>query len=235
MRRHRIGDISGAAAHYIEQAVRFVPRPRAGAADRPLRVARTLVTCRVAAAALSALVVPAESESTYLFVNVHNPSCPLFYDREAGRWSHAEAVAEHPAWGINWAGAVLISEYLGGRLPSEREWQCFASNNDPLRRFPWGAEPPNEHLANFAEHFGGTSEVTRFPPSEIGLHDLAGNLCEWCSDACGTGGTQQRQRERVVKGGAWSKDAHHLLIHASRGKWERLGTTTIGFRPVWDD
>jgi hypothetical protein len=41
--------------------------------------------------------------------------------------------------------------------------------------------------------------------------------------------------ERVVKGGAWSKDAHHLLIRARRCKWARLGTTTIGFRPVWDD
>jgi hypothetical protein len=39
----------------------------------------------------------------------------------------------------------------------------------------------------------------------------------------------------VVKGGAWSKDARFLQIAVSRGKWERLGTTTIGFRPVWED
>jgi hypothetical protein len=41
--------------------------------------------------------------------------------------------------------------------------------------------------------------------------------------------------ERLVKGGAWSKDARHLAIAASRGKWARIGTTTIGVRPVWDD
>ena len=26
----------------------------------------------------------------------------------------------------------------------------------------------------------------------------------------------------------------YYYVHPS-GKWERLGTTTIGFRPVWDD
>jgi hypothetical protein len=38
-----------------------------------------------------------------------------------------------------------------------------------------------------------------------------------------------------VKGGAWSKGAELLRITATRGKWQRLGTTTIGIRPVWDD
>jgi hypothetical protein len=41
--------------------------------------------------------------------------------------------------------------------------------------------------------------------------------------------------ERVVKGGAWSKDAGHLRIACRRGKWSRIGTTTIGVRPVWED
>jgi formylglycine-generating enzyme required for sulfatase activity len=90
-------------------------------------------------------------------------------------------------------------------------------------------------LANFGEHFGGTSVVGSFPASELGLYDLAGNLSEWCQDHLATAGGQSSSCERVVKGGAWSKDAHYLEIATSRGKWERLGTTTIGFRPVWDD
>jgi len=41
--------------------------------------------------------------------------------------------------------------------------------------------------------------------------------------------------ERIAKGGAWSKGASLLHIGASRSNWARLGTTTIGLRPVWDD
>ena len=67
----------------------------------------------------------------------------------------------------------------------------------------------------------------------LGLYDLAGNLGEWCRD-CG-GNSASASFERIAKGGAWSKDARYLAIGVSRAKWERLGTTTIGLRPVWDD
>jgi formylglycine-generating enzyme required for sulfatase activity len=88
-------------------------------------------------------------------------------------------------------------------------------------------------LANYDEHYGGTSAVGSFPPTELGLYDVAGNLQEWCEDVYDEGSTLAL--ERVVKGGAWSKDAHHLRIAFRRGKWSRIGTTTIGVRPVWED
>jgi formylglycine-generating enzyme required for sulfatase activity len=128
----------------------------------------------------------------------------------------------------------MLCDRLGARLPTAAEWECFASNNEPGRPYPWGHADPHPSLANYDEHYGGTTEVEALPPSEIGLHDLAGNLGEWCVDRFdGAGGGAAF--ERMVKGGAWSKDAGHLRIDAGRGKWARLGTTTIGLRPVWDD
>ena len=208
---------------YVDEAVRFLPRHA-----RALRVARTLLTCRVAVAALNALRVPDECETAYRYINVHNPHRPLSFDRAQRRWTCAPALEDHPVWGINWAGAALLCEHLGGRLPLASEWAAFASNNEPARTYPWGNAAPSHLLANYDEYYGGTSRVGNFPPSEIGLYDLAGNLSEWCRDV-------SAPFERVAKGGAWSKDARYLEIAVSRGKWERLGTTTIGLRPVWDD
>jgi formylglycine-generating enzyme required for sulfatase activity len=222
-------------ARYIEEAIRFRPLPAAGTDGKRIRVATSLVTCRVAAAALNALRLPEESESAYHHVNVHNPRSPLSFDRAAGRWSCVPGLEDHPVWGINWAGAVLVCEYLGGRLPLAAEWESFASNNDPARVYPWGNDDPSHLLANYDEHYGGTSPVGSFAPSEIGLYDLAGNLSEWCRDYLAPSDGRARPFERVAKGGAWSKDARYLRIAENRGKWERLGTTTIGFRPVWDD
>jgi formylglycine-generating enzyme required for sulfatase activity len=198
-------------------------------------VADTLLTCGTAAALLNEMALPAEANSMYCYVNVHNPFCPLFFDAKEGGWACKAALADHPVCGINWAGARLICQHLGGRLPLQREWERFASNNDPGRKYPWGNAPATKALANFGEHFGGTSNVRHFPPSDLGLYDLAGNLGEWCQDSFDAGGGQEPLFEKVVKGGAWSKDARYLDIVMSRGKWARLGTTTIGIRPVWDD
>jgi formylglycine-generating enzyme required for sulfatase activity len=214
--------------HYLDAAVRFVPRP-AGRA-RPMRVASTMLTCGLAALLLNELRMPAEGPLVYRFVNVHNPRQPLVFDTETNRWACPAAAQAHPVWGINWACAQLLCKYLGARLPTEQEWELFASNNDARRTYPWGDAAPSKALANYDEHYGGTTPVGTFAPNELGLYDLAGNLSEWCEDRCGPG-----DLERVAKGGAWSKDAGHLRIAARRGKWARLGTTTIGLRPVWDD
>lgn len=217
---------------YIDDAVRFTvdAGPHRG---RRLRVARTLLTCRVACEVLNDMQLASETGGSYRFVNVCNPRNPLSFDREVGGWHCRAALDEHPVWGLNWTAAGLVCTHLKGRLPWALEWEAIASNNDPARPYPWGDAAPTSQLANFDEHYGGTSVVGSFPPSELGLFDLAGNLGEWCRDFHDADAPVPM--ERLVKGGAWSKDAGHLRIDASRGKWGRLGTTTIGLRPVWED
>lgn len=219
-------------AQYVDEALPFTPA-NGRLPSSAIRVARTLVTCRIAVVVLNELEVPEESQPAYRYVNVHNPRCPLNFDRESGRWQCRRALEDHPAWGLNWDAAQLVCRYLGGRLPRAQEWECFASNNDATRTYPWGNAAPTYALANYDEHYGGTSVVGSFPPSDLGLYDLAGNLAEWCEDWFDV--DADHPQERVVKGGAWSKSARHLEIAASRGKWARIGTTTIGLRPVWDD
>lgn len=219
---------------YIDDAIGFSARLSPLGEGQHIRVARTMVTCKIAAAVLNELGLPDEHEAAYNYVNVHNPGCPIFFDAAAQQWECNSAYENHPVWGINWAGAGLICQRMKGRLPLKREWECFASNNDPTKTYPWGNATPTPLLANFGENLGGTTPAGRYPASELGLYDLAGNLSEWCQDLYRLPGDQSARFERVVKGGAWSKDAHFLEIATSRGKWERLGTTTIGFRAVWD-
>ncbi|GLS95075.1 formylglycine-generating enzyme family protein [Piscinibacter gummiphilus] len=221
---------SPALRDYLDAAVPFRPARTEPGGPRRVRVARTLFTCGLAAEVLNAIGAPPETGSTYRLVNVHNPQRALHCAGDLHRWTCEPGREHHPAPGINWAGAALICAHLGARLPRVDEWVCFASNNDPSRHYPWGNDPPSDTLANFGEHQGGTTPVGRFPATDLGLFDVAGNLDEWCGDA-----DTRNPFERVVKGGAWSKDAHHLAISCHRSKWARLGTTTIGLRPVWDD
>ncbi|MBL4681265.1 MAG: PEGA domain-containing protein [Pseudomonadales bacterium] len=89
----------------------------------------------------------------------------------------------------------------GYRLPTEAEWAWasrYAAGPKPTR-FPWGnTMPPIEVLANYADEsatsmvpyhisgyndgYRGPSPANIFPPNELGLYDLAGNVAEWVHD-----------------------------------------------------
>ncbi len=83
--------------------------------------------------------------------------------------------------------------------------------------FPWGKNwPPVKGAGNLADltgmakdsrqggiegyedGFAGTAPVGSFPPNSLGLHDLAGNVLEWCSDAASA-----QSNRRVLRGSCW--------------------------------
>jgi formylglycine-generating enzyme required for sulfatase activity len=106
------------------------------------------------------------------------------------------------------------------RLPTEAEWE-FACRCGTTTPFYYG-EILTVDDANYngEETFGdgrrGVSPgeptpVGSFPPNAFGLHDMAGNMWEWCSDLFGP--YQGRESvdprgadsgdQRVLRGGSW--------------------------------
>jgi len=93
---------------YIADAVPFRVKPPLAGRERPIRVARTLLTCGLAAKVLNLMGVMPETESAYRFVNVHNPAHVLTCAGVGHQWACIGGYEAHPIWGINWAGAALI-------------------------------------------------------------------------------------------------------------------------------
>ena len=112
-----------------------------------------------------------------------------------------------PVEQVNWLEAVEFCHRLSAktgriyRLPSEAEWEyaCRAGTTTP---FHFG-ETISDELANYVardEKIGDTlyqgaygrgiegedreetTDVGIFPPNDFGLHDMHGNILEWCAD-----------------------------------------------------
>lgn len=77
------------------------------------------------------------------------------------------------------------------RLPSEAEWE-YACRGGTTTPFYFG-ETISTELANYngnytygggakGEYRGKTTEVGKFPANPCGLHDMCGNVWEWCED-----------------------------------------------------
>ncbi len=98
---------------------------------------------------------------------------------------------DHPVNAVNWNHAALFCGYIGGRLPTESEWEYAAKSGGQNRLYPWGDEPPTCERAIMEDETGvagcGTGRtlpVCSRPEgnTEQGLCDMSGNLWEWVED-----------------------------------------------------
>jgi formylglycine-generating enzyme len=115
------------------------------------------------------------------------------WGRPDGPGSDLAGRDDHPVVHVAFEDAAAYCDWVGGRLPTEAEWEVAARGGLDGTTFVWGdePEPAGGRLANYwhgefpwraASGYGHTQPVGSFPSNGYGLFDMAGNVWEWTSD-----------------------------------------------------
>ena len=159
-----------------------------------------------------------------------------------GDVSNSWGFGRRPAIMVTWYSAMIYCKWLSRktgktyRLPTEAEWE-YAARAGTTTAYFFGDDPGD--LGDYAWYVDniedtelgqGTQEVGQKKPNPWGLHDIYGNVAEWCIDFYGEGtynerakvspwdGTKPlaRAKVHVARGGSWDSLAHELRS-AARG------------------
>jgi formylglycine-generating enzyme required for sulfatase activity len=173
------------------------------------------------------------------------------------------ANTKFPITNVTWDDAVQFCRWVGGRLPTEAEWEHAARASSPasrygvLDRIAWYgdnsgreridttailAREREKYLVRQAENGNSMHPVGTKEANAWGLHDMLGNVWEWTSDGYhpypATPATDPRADEEsdrmAARGGSWQFFPARIT-HSVRMRY-RPDTTneSLGFRCIQD-
>ena len=165
--------------------------------------------------------------------------------------SGLDQCSDYPIYSISWNDANTFIRRLSNicrgafRMPTEAEWE-YVCRAETTTRFYWGDDADGSQIAQYAWYAGNSGgiphEVGLKQPNDWGIHDMSGNVWEWCSDRYGpypsepqvdpTGATSGLFR--VARGGA-RQDPASDCRSAHRRYEMSVVRTNIGLRLVWFD
>lgn len=146
---------------------------------------------------------------------------------------------EHPVIFVSWNDANAFCKWLSGktgrrfRLPTEAEWEYAArggnksqgriySGSNDIDSVAWfGYYDKNRVIGNSGFE---THQVGKKHPNELGIHDMSGNVWEWCVDL------EKNDSCQIIRGGCWDNYAKRCLV-VNRMEYTSMGRDAgIGFR-----
>jgi len=159
---------------------------------------------------------------------------------------------DRPAAMVSWDDARAFCEWLNAQpdeksagrhysLPTEAQWEWAARAGTATARH-FGDDDKRQRDHSWFNHTytpnpkhetadRGRQPVGKLTPNAWGLHDMLGNVWEWCDDRRIDEATGET-RDPVMRGGSWRSGAFHCTAVAHDPGDPRSKGDNIGFRVV---
>jgi formylglycine-generating enzyme required for sulfatase activity/serine/threonine protein kinase len=167
----------------------------------------------------------------------------------------------HPVEQVSWEDCDTWFVRLGLTLPTEAQWEYAARAGTTTKVWTGSGTDGLSKAANLADEFlrknGGLpswryeswddgyachAPVGSFAPNPFGLHDVLGNVYEWCRDWNGAYTIPPRPgdglrdhsalKERALRGGSWNYDLPVARSSYRGGRAPGYRNFSIGIRPA---
>lgn len=153
---------------------------------------------------------------------------------------------DYPMTNVNWEEAQAFCNWVGGRLPTEAEWE-FAARDGGGKATYSGGNQLNGLAVYSGNSNGRPAAVGSKRPNGFQMYDLTGNVAEWCTDWYGkyTEAEQSNPRGpnsgkyKIVRGGGYNstpnstQDGDQLRATYRNSKTPGAREPYLGFRVAW--
>jgi formylglycine-generating enzyme required for sulfatase activity len=179
-----------------------------------------------------------------------DPAMGTFTRREGISWKNPgfDQNSKHPVVWVDWHDAATFAAWLSGKtgeaynLPTEAQWEHAAKASGSNR---WAGTSEAMKLSDFAWYGENSDSVTHevglLEPNGLGIHDLSGNVWEWCLDGYYDyryaphtlmDPIVRKGDTRIIRGGSWRVDSPLVTTTYRNGYKPTYSHSSMGFRLV---
>lgn len=128
---------------------------------------------------------------------------------------------KHPVNYVTWRGARAFCEFVGGRLPTEAEWEFAARSGSKSKNYRYSGSYDLDDVGWYESPMGPYAVAQKLS-NRLGFYDMSGNVFEWCADwydyhyfessPLRNPKGPDTGTKRVIRGGCWQYDEGYCRV-----------------------
>jgi len=150
----------------------------------------------------------------------------------------------YPVNNVDWNDADAFCKAVGGRLPTEAEWEFAARSGNRGKGQIYSGSNNLDTVGWYYDNSGYTSHpIGTKLPNQLGIYDMSGNVREWCSDWYDSYKSDSVNDPkgpvsgsyRINRGGSWDYDSQYCRVTNRTYNSPSYRDYHLGFRIVFGD